>query len=110
MCIKNCLNRLQALLCHIVEILFTKNTEEMKTLSINTLSWIRAFFIQADTGPSKPKRYPQRPIVASKIQPGCPNEDTEKDNLYPNDQFQRAAHRGNFSAGPGVFFHPRLFQ
>lgn len=84
----------------------------MKTLSVNSVNWLKAFFMAAGTvTKSKAVMYRGASIAGSKKNPGNRENipgTTERKPVIGD--IMRTAHRGNFSAGPNFLFHPGWFK
>lgn len=83
----------------------------MKTLTINWVSWIKTFFMPANsTLDSRPVLYQRVKINSKKYV----TEDDRKPGMEKRKpglgDLMRTAHRGNFSAGPTFLFHPGWFK
>ncbi len=84
----------------------------MKTLSITSLHWIKAFFTAS--GPvtkSQPALY-KRSAAAhnNKFLDEQEHQPADKTNQPVVGDLMRTAHRGNFSSGPTFLFHPGWFK
>lgn len=83
----------------------------MKTLSINSVNWIKTFFMAAVTAKSKPVLYHRTTAANNKrIVNGQEQTATENETKPSLGDLMRTAHRGNFSAGPNFLFHPGWFK
>ncbi len=83
----------------------------MKTLTINSLGWIKAFFMAA--GPlakSRPSVYRSSSINDTQEPLEPENSRQEEPTKVALGDIMRTAHRGNFSAGPTFLFHPGWFK
>ncbi len=84
----------------------------MKTLTINSLSWAKAFFMPATPATkSRPSIYRRRTAVNdnSKFKQEK-NSPAKKEPTVHIADIMRTAHRGNFSSGPTFLFHPGWFK
>lgn len=84
----------------------------MKTLTINSLSWAKAFFMQAIT-PTKARPSIYKGRTAVKDDPNSKQENNSPAKKEPTvhiADIMRTAHRGNFSSGPTFLFHPGWFK
>ena len=84
----------------------------MRTLTINSVNWIKAFFMDAAIVATPQKRmYHHSPSVNNKQQLKQADQSPEKKQTTQGiGDLMRTAHRGNFSAGPTFLFHPGWFK
>ena len=84
----------------------------MKTLTINWISWIKAYFMAANPGTnSQPAMYHRATTLNNKKELKPEDKKPGKIETKPCiGDLMRTAHRGNFSAGPTFLFHPGWFK
>jgi hypothetical protein len=84
----------------------------MKTITINSLGWIKAFFMAAN-----PVTNSRTTVYRSKASDNNKTGLQEENNTIGEQptkpelaDIMRTAHRGNFSSGPTFLFHPGWFK
>ena len=84
----------------------------MKTLTINSLSRAKAFFMLANPATnSKRSFYQGRAAVNARgTLKQEDNTPAKKEHAANIGDIMRTAYRGNFSAGPTFLFHPGWFE
>lgn len=84
----------------------------MKTLTINSLGWLKAFFMAAN--PLTNSRSTDYRVKATHNSKTALQEKKNSLGKEPAEDgmgdIMRTAHRGNFSSGPTFIFHPGWFK
>ena len=84
----------------------------MKTLTIYSVSWIKAFFMPANPAiNSQPRMYHRASTINTTQELNQKEQKTGKEGRKPViGDLMRTAHRGHFLAGPTFLFHPGWFK
>jgi hypothetical protein len=89
----------------------SQKKEKMKTLTINSLEWVKAFFTAANPlTNARPTVYKSRTTDNNKAVLNDENKSTNEKPGAALGDIMRTAHRGNFSSGPTFLFHPGWFK
>ena len=83
----------------------------MKTLTINWISWIKVYFMAANTTTNSQQAIYHRTLNNKMELKKDDKKPVNKEKTKPSiGDLMRTAHRGNFSAGPTFLFHPGWFK